>query len=186
MDNTFSERYSAVFERVCVFLGNGWRIDRRIEDKYRIILINPDYRPFSISARLENGRIILLGSVKQCYRSNTYSRCTVSPHRSAPGIARDIEDKLLSDARNQIAIFKADSAGAANQREERRNLLHLLGLLTSVYQYDRGTNLLCTITTQDGIKGDVTDRNGSYQLNLNQLSTDQLIKVVGLLSSLER
>ena len=186
LDKTFSECYSAVFERVCVFLGNGWRIDRRTEDKYRLILINPDYRHYSISARLENGRIILLGSVNQCRRSNTYSRCTVSPHRGAPEIARDIERKLLSDARSQIAIFEADSAGAANQREDRRNLLHLLGRLTSVYEYDRGTNVLCSITTKYGIKGDVTDRYGGYQLNLNQLSKDQLIKVVGILSTLER
>lgn len=186
MDKTFNERYTAVFERVCVFLGNGWRIDRRIEDGYRLTLINPDYRHYSITARLEKGRIILSGSVNKYRHSNSYSRCTVSPTRGAAEIAGDIRRKVLQNARHQIAIFEADCAGEQQQREDRRNLMHMLGRLTDVYEYDRSTNVLCSITTSHGIKGDVTDRYGGYQLNLSQLSKDQLIKVVALISTLER
>ncbi|CAH0297146.1 hypothetical protein SRABI13_04257 [Erwinia aphidicola] len=72
------------------------------------------------------------------------------------------------------------------QREDRKNLIHLLGRILDVYEYDRGTNVLCGITSAHGIRGDVTDRYGGYQLNLTDLSKDQLIKVVGLISNLER
>nr|HBY1206004.1 hypothetical protein [Klebsiella pneumoniae] len=60
MEKTFFARYEAVFNRVCAFLGDGWKIDRRTEDAYRINLVNPALRHYSIGARLEKDRIHLI------------------------------------------------------------------------------------------------------------------------------
>lgn len=186
MSNTFTERYAHFFEQVCPLLGTGWRIDYRQNDIYRMILMNPDYRNYTISVRYEKERFCLMGSVSKCRRNDTYSACTVSTMRNAASVAGDIRRKILTEARSIISIYEADRAGAEMQREDRKNLIHLLGRIMDVYEYDRGTNVLCGITSAHGIRGDVTDRYGGYQLNLTDLSKDQLIKVVGLISNLER
>ena len=187
MVNTFLVRYEAVFNRVCAFLGDGWRIDRRREDSYRIYLVNPEYRNYSISARLEKDRIHLLGSVQRSRRSNSYASCTVSPMREAWGIAQDIKRKILLNARENIADHEADRAEEQRIQDERRILVNLLSRLVGVQQYSGYYGGLCHISTVAGLSGKVDEIYGkAYRFEIDGLSKDQLIKLAGFLSTLER
>lgn len=187
MDSTFRERYEAIFNRVCVFLGNGWRIDLRTKDSYRIYLVNPSYKNYSISARLEKHRIHLLGSVRGCKRTNTWSACTVSPTREPWGIAADIKKRILIDAVNQIAIFEADRAGEQSLREDRDILIGLISRQVETWTHRGYYSGLFSLKTNYGVSGDVEERYGdAYALKLAGLSKTQLIKITGFLSTLER
>lgn len=189
MEKPFFACYEAVFNRVCTFLGDGWKIDRRTEDAYRINLVNPAFRHYSILARLEKDRIHLTGGVRSrsARSSGGYSACTVSPMRDPWGIAQDIRRKILHDAEKQIAYFEADRAGAQKVQDDRRILINLVGQLVEVQNYGGYYDVLCHIKTPGGISGDVCEMYGkAYQLKLGDLSKDQLIKVIGFLSTLER
>jgi len=186
MENTFRARYETIFSRVCAILGDNWRIDRRLQEQHRISLINPGYRNYSISARLEKDRIHLVGGVRNFHRSNTYSSCTVSPRREAWAIAQDIKRKILVDAATQIATFEADRSGAARLEEDNRILVNLLKKMASVTEYHNIYDVLCRVRTAQGICGDVKlPLSNGYRLNLDGLSKDQLIKVIGFLSTLD-
>lgn len=189
MEKTFFSRYEAVFNRVCTFLGDGWKIDRRTEDAYRINLVNPAFRHYSIFARIEKDRIHLTGGVRSrsARSSGGYSACTVSPMRDPWGIAQDIRRKILPDAEKQIAYFEADRAGAQKIQDDRRILINLVGQLVEVQNYGGYYDVLCHIKTPGGISGDVCEMYGkAYRLKLGDLSKDQLIKVIGFLSTLGR
>lgn len=187
MQSNFFARYETLFNRVCVFLGGGWRIDRRTEDTYRIYLINPAYRNYSISARLEKDRIHLFGGVQASRRGNSYASCTVSPARAAWGIAKDIQSKILVNAREHIAHFEADRAGEQALQDERRLLVHLLSRLTDVEQYTGYYGGLCYFGTAHGLRGKIDEVcSGSYRLTIGDLDKTQIIKLVGFLTTLER
>ncbi|HFI5865918.1 TPA: hypothetical protein ACGRQO_004352 [Escherichia coli] len=52
--SNFKKNYEAVFMRVCAFLGETWRIDKRdtaCDD--RIVMINPELKGYQLIARLE-------------------------------------------------------------------------------------------------------------------------------------
>ncbi|EDM7166968.1 hypothetical protein CV935_22690 [Salmonella enterica subsp. enterica serovar Litchfield] len=187
MERNFFLKYESIFNRVCVFLGEGWKIDRRIQDDYRIHLIHPDYRNYSISARLENNKIKLLGCVHLTRRGNQFSSCSVSPLRDAIGIARDIKRKILCNAREQISFYEADTKGERLLREEREYTINLLSRLVDAKRYEGYYGGLCQIKTNHGITGKVDDTKGViYRLELDDLNKDQLIKLIGFISTLER
>lgn len=187
MERTFFERYEAVFNRVCAFLGEGWRIDRRTEDSYRIYLINPALRNYVVSARLEKHKIHLFGFVQKSRRSNSYGACMVSPMRAPWGIAEDIKNKILVNAQENIAHFEAERAGELAIQEERRLIVHLLSRILDANKYTGYYGGLCYIGTDAGLSGKVDEvYSGAYRLTIGDLDKTQLIKLAGFLSTLER
>ncbi|EOY9774686.1 TPA: hypothetical protein ACV5BL_004420 [Enterobacter hormaechei subsp. steigerwaltii] len=185
MNNTFFTRYETTFMRVCALLGDGWRIDRRTEDCYRIRLINPDYRHYAIIARMEKDRIFLIGSVSGSQRGNSYDSCTVSPVRAITGIADDIKRKILINARKHIEHFETDRAGAKAQRDEKQIMVHLLSNLLDVQQYTGYYGGLCHIKSASGLSGKIDDElSAGYRLAIGGLDKTQLIKLAGFISTL--
>ncbi|WP_051225651.1 hypothetical protein [Photorhabdus temperata] len=185
--NQFNEKYEPIFNRVCAFLGKGWRIDKRDKpDFYRIRLMNPALKNYSISVRLEKDRLILTGGVIRSNRYCQYSTCSVSPSRWPWGIAEDIKKKILVDADKQIAFAAADQVEVNRLRKEKCQVIHLLSRLVDTSDYNGCCGVMCSIKVQ-GISGDVAEGYGeTYKLKLHDLSKDQLIKIVGFLSNLER
>ncbi len=109
------------------------------------------------------------------------------PNAPPLGIAQDIRRKILPDAEKQIAYFEADRAGAQKIQDDRRILINLVGQLVEVQNYGGYYDVLCHIKTPGGISGDVCEMYGkAYRLKLDDLSKDQLIKVIGFLSTLGR
>ncbi|KFW97554.1 hypothetical protein [Pectobacterium carotovorum] len=187
MATTFYESMMPVFKRVCAFLGNGWRVDqRRDDDSYRIHLFTPALPNYGITVRHEKDRLILTGSPLRHQSYNDYSCCTVAPTRDPCGIARDIKKKILADAQKLCDKAAADLAGSYAMKEERKILLNLLTRLIETRDYDNYHGVLCEIRAHS-IRGDVLEGYGdTYNLKLSGLSKDQLIKLAGFISTLER
>lgn len=183
----FNEKYQPLFHRVCIFLGNGWRIDKRgSADSYRINLMNPVLKNYSITVRQEKDRLILVGGCRRSNRFSEYSKCTVSPSREPWGIAEDIKRKILIDADKQIANVAADFAEVKRLKDEERIVVNLISRLVSTQPYEGYYGIMCSFRTQ-GMSGDVAEwHNGTYRVKLHDLSKDQLIKLVGFMSTLER
>ena len=102
------------------------------------------------------------------------------------GIAEDIKRKILVDAEQQIATAAADMAGINQQHEEKRQVIGLLSRLVETRNYEGYYGIMCSIRAQ-GLSGEVAEGYGNtYKLKLDALSKDQLIKIVGFISTLER
>lgn len=184
---TFYETFMPVFKRVCGFLGDGWRVDqRRADERYRIFLFTPALANYGITVRQEKDRLILTGGAVRSRSHNDYSCCTVALKREPRGIAQDIRKKVLAYAQQQIATAAADLAGISARNEEQRILLHLLASLLEARDHQNYHGILCEINAH-GVRGDVSEGyRGDYNLNLIRLSKDQLIKLAGFISTLER
>lgn len=60
---TFKSAYLSLFEHVCSFLGNGWRINKLHQnDEHLIKLMNTMLKNYSVVARKEKERIMIYGS----------------------------------------------------------------------------------------------------------------------------
>lgn len=185
METPFSIRYLEFFNRVCAFLGDGWRVDRRdLENGHRILISNPAYQYFSITVRMTKGRFHIFGSVPK-YTGCDWSSCTAAPNRQPWEIAEDIRRKILVNARRQIQLYMAEKTERQKKIDSREILIHSLSKLVRATRYsDYNRSGLCSLEAPNGIYGGVKESNHGYSLELSRLSTDQLIKVIGFISTL--
>ena len=186
MADSFSTRYIDLFTRVCAFLGEGWRLDRR-EPQYghQILMMNPAFKHYAISARLEKNRIHLFGNVQKYSGCGEWSSCTVSPNRQPWEIAEDIRRKILVDAKRQIALYEKERAERQQKKDDRAILIHALSQLVKAERYSfYDGHRLCSVEASNGIYGSVREGNSGFTLEVTKLSTDQLIKLVGFVSTL--
>lgn len=187
MADSFSTRYFDFFTRVCAFLGDGWRLDRRdLHYGYRILMINPAYQNYSISAKMEKNRIHLFGNVQKYSGCGEYSSCSVSPSRQPWEIAEDIKRKILIDAKRQIALYEEERTKRQQQKDDREILIHALSRLVKAERYSFYDGYrLCSVEASNGIYGSVREGNSGFALEVTKLSADQLIKVIGFISTLQ-
>lgn len=117
MNNTKTSKsaYLSLFECVCVFLGDGWRINKLHQDEEnQIRLMNPILKNYSIVARQEQDRIMIYGSIDYYYyRYGKLAKCSVSLTRNARAIAQDIKRKIL--------ITAVDEISKANEHHQKEN-----------------------------------------------------------------
>ncbi|WGL99768.1 hypothetical protein QE177_15015 (plasmid) [Arsenophonus sp. aPb] len=182
-NKTFKSQYSSLFERVCIFLGNGWRIDKLEQNcAHRLKLTSANYRHYAIFARLENNRIILTGSIDYYYyRYAKSSQCTVSPMRSATAIAKDINRKILITAINEIK--KANDYHQEKQQDDEHRQI-VKGMLRRLVKLTPCWNTMTGFNTSNGIDGTIRESYKGYGVQFNGLTTEQLIKLIGFVSVL--
>ncbi|EGY28701.1 hypothetical protein Rin_00013620 [Candidatus Regiella insecticola 5.15] len=180
---TFKSEYLPLFERVCVFLGEGWRVNKlQQNDEHQIKLTNPTLKNYSIVARLVKNRIMIYGSIDyHYYHYGKLAKCTISLTRNARAVAKDIKRKVL--------ITAVDEINKANQfhqkeRENKEQKRILKGMLAQQVKLKFYHNAITDIVASSGINGRVKDGYDGYQLKLYRLTTDQLIEIVGFISLL--
>lgn len=183
-DQTFKSKYLPMFAKVCSFLGDGWRIDTLDQDyDHRIKLTAPNYKKYSICARLEKGRIIITGSVDyQYYPYAISSRCTVNICRNPRAVADDIRKKILPGALDMISEAMNHHRNERQEADHRQIVLSMLRhqvTLTNHYHALTGFN------NGKGVMGVIKEVAHQYQISIDNLSTDQLIKLMGFVSTLK-
>ncbi|TNV16115.1 hypothetical protein FH968_19950 [Buttiauxella sp. B2] len=180
---TFKDRYAPLFIKVCNFLGGGWRVDMlEMNNEHQIKLTAPNLRRYAISARQEKGRIVLSGHLE--YRYYPYgeaAQCTVSLDRSPAAIANDIRRKILPGSAEQIA---AASDYHQEQQAKKQHTMILKNMMAQQVTLTNHHNALTGFYNGRGIRGAVTEIGGGYGLMFDGLDTDQLIKIVGFISTL--
>ncbi|PII85125.1 hypothetical protein BL250_12525 [Erwinia sp. OLTSP20] len=180
---TFQERYSPFFESICRMLGNSWRVNYNKSWNYRIFLTSPEYKNYSVSVADDKGRLRIYGSVdSRICRIDGHS-CTVSPGRDQHVIAAEIQRKILVYAPEEIEKAKLYEQGYTNSQEHKKIVKGMLSQLVSLSGY---YNALTGYVTSSGIRGAVEERSGGYDLKVENLSTEELIRVVGFLSEMKR
>lgn len=180
--SNFKEQYTELFNVVCRFLGDGWRINQLESDyDHRIKLTSSLYKDYSIIARIEKGRIQLFGSVDSKYFRGNYHSCSVSPKREPWTIANDIKKKILFDVAEQINLAEVARKHQEEQKDEIRFLKGLLSRLVTLESY---YGALCGFKHQK-LSGAIEQRySGNYTLKIDNMDKDTLIRVVGFLSTL--
>lgn len=185
MNNTkiFKSAYLPLFERVCSFLGNEWRINKLHQDEEHIIkLMNPILNNYSIVARKEKDRIMIYGSVDYYhYRYGKLAKCSVSLTRNASAIAEDIKRKILITAVDEISKASEYHQKKQEKKEQKRILR---GMLAQQVKLESHYNAITGIVASSGIRGRVKEGYAGYNLKLYKLTTEQLIKIVGFVSML--
>lgn len=180
--SNFKDQYTEVFNIVCRFLGDGWRINQLENDyAHRIKLTSPLYKNYYISARIEKGRIRLFGTVDSKYFRGGYHSCSVTPKREPWAIASDIKKKILFDAVEQIKLADVARKSQEDQQDEIRLIK---GLLSRLVTLESHYGALCGFK-HGRVSGAIEQRySGSYTLKIDSLDKDTLIRVVGFLSTL--
>ncbi|MEN3263081.1 hypothetical protein AAH678_31045 [Sodalis endosymbiont of Spalangia cameroni] len=179
---SFKENYSLLFERVCFFLGNKWRVDN-LEVNYfnRIKLTHPDLRHYAIYVTMEKGRFYIVGSADyHYYRYGKSDVCTISPMRDPRRIAGDIKRKILCHADDHIAVVMDYHQKEKKKNEEKMIVLGMLKQLATVNEYNGNTYL----SIKNGIKGKIEEKFNGYSLEIEGLTLEKMIKAVGFLTTL--
>lgn len=109
------------------------------------------------------------------------ARCTVSPSRSATGIADYIRRKILSAAWEDAE--KAQEAERA-QRDALEQDKIIKGMLAQLVKLDNWHDALTGFKSENGLSGKITDHYKGYGLFVQGLSVDQLIKLTGAIKNL--
>ena len=179
--NSFFERYKPVFEVVARLLGNGWRVNLLDDCQYRIKLTTPELKRYALTAREEKGRLVIHGFVESRQWHGHGARCTVSPSRSAAGIADDIRRKILSAAWEDVE--KAQEA-ERKQRDAQEQDKIIKGMLSQLVKLDNWHNALTGFKVGNGLSGKITDHYNGYGLFVQGLNVEQLIKLTGAITKL--
>lgn len=179
----FFEKYRPVFEVVARLLGNGWGINLLSDCHYQIKLTSPAYKNFNIIIRQDGQRLNIWGGVSSRYWRGTGVRCTVALNRKPDAIAAEITRKILPVAPEEIEKAQAAEKG---HREEVEKIQILKGMLARLVHLENWYNTLTGFKVNNGLSGSVKEKGGSYQLKIEGLNTDQLIKLVGIVSQLEK
>lgn len=178
---TFFERYQHVFEIVARLLGNGWRVNLLDDCQYRIKLTTPELKRYALTVREEKGRLLIHGFVESRQWHGYGTRCTVSPSRSAAGIAEDIRRKILIQAQEDVT--KAQEA-EQKQRDAQEQEKIIKGMLAQLVTLNNWHNALTGFKAENGLDGKITDHFNGYGLFVQGLSVEQLIKLTGAIKQL--
>lgn len=179
--NSFFERYKPVFEVVVRLLGNGWRVNLLDDCQYRIKLTTPALKRYAITVREEKGRLVIHGFVVSRQWHGHGARCTVSPSRSATGIAEDIRRKILTSAQEDVT--KAQEA-EQKQRDAQEQEKIIKGMLSQLVKLESWHDALTGFKAENGLNGKITDYCGGYTMVVQGLSVEQLIKLTGVIKQL--
>lgn len=178
---SFFECWQPVFEVVARLLGSGWRINRLDNCQYRIKLTTPELKRYAITVREEKGRLVIHGFVESRQWHGHGARCTVSPSRSATGIAEDIRRKILTTAQEDVT--KAQEA-EQKQRDAQEQENIIKGMLSQLVNLNIWHDALTGFKAENGLGGKITDYCGGYAITVQGLSVEQLIKLTGAIKQL--
>lgn len=179
--SSFFERYQPVFEIVARLLGNGWRVNLLDDCKYRIKLTTPELKRYAITVREEKGRLVIHGFAESRQWRGNGARCTVSQSRGATGIADDIRRKILTTAPEEVE--KAQEAERAKRDGQEQEKI-IKGMLSQLVNLDNWHDALTGFKAQNGLSGKITEHYNGYDIFVQGLSVDQLIKLTGAIKQL--
>ncbi len=182
---SFKEQYEQLFSEVGYAMGNKWRVNQLTERTDVIKLTSSEFVGLSIYVRRDGDRLVITGHVAAHWSYNACSRCTVSVKRPARQIAADIMRKILPDGRKWLDEANEYQVKVKAKKESDSILKGLLGNLVAVsygYQYN---NTFCH-WDHNQISGSIEEDcyDGYYRLKAHKLSKDELIRVIGFISTL--
>ena len=184
--SNFKKNYEAVFIRVCFFLGENWRVDKRdttCDD--RIVMINPDLKGYQIIARLDKNRLKIVGFCRIKHTTSSCSCFAVSPRRTPFDLARYIKKNLLCVAEKQCDEVSSTVDKAEYDKTKKELLLHLLSKTVEVTPYQSHYSVICGIKAKS-ISADIHESSkGMYELKIHDLSFEQLLRLSGLLAKFD-
>ncbi|MEY0290325.1 hypothetical protein AB7303_19690 [Providencia rettgeri] len=181
----FNERYQSVFEIVCRCLGDNWRINLLDNDTYRIKITSNQFMGFSIHVREEKNRFSIMGSFDSRIHRGEIHSCTVSKDRNPVHIAEDIKRKIIVFAHDEINKAKESKVKEQEKKEQDlivKNMLSRLFTMHSSWQ----SGVIGSFKSDNGLDGMIRKTYSGYKIEVDKLSVDNLIKLAGMITTLER
>lgn len=177
---------SKQFELVCQFLGNGWRVNKNIEyAPNHICLISPELKGFHIYAKTKGDRINIHGYISSRLYRGRYFQCTAKKGKKPASIASDIKKKILCHAADEVANLNNEISDSMMKNQHREVILGLLSKLVEVCP--DSNHRKCGFIHKNVVRGNVNlSSHDRYSVNLENLDTDSLIKIIGFISTLEK
>lgn len=181
----FNERYQSVFDIVCRCLGDNWRINLLTEDSYRIKITSNQFMGFSIHIREDKNRFSIMGNFEsRIHRGKIYS-CTVSKERNPVHIANDIKRKIIAFAQNEIREAKEKEEKEKGKKEQDLIVTNMLSRLFTMHKSWQ-SGVIGSFKSDNGLDGMIRKTSKGYKIEIDRLSIDNLIKLAGMISTLEK
>ncbi|WP_281111474.1 hypothetical protein [Providencia rettgeri] len=182
-NKSFFQEYQPVCDVICCLLGNEWRVNKIKSWDLCIILTSPQYKDYSIYFRREKGRLNISGSIYSRLFRYSCNSCTVSDNRNPKHIANDIKRKILINIDEEIKKH-INNLKSHNENLEEDKILK--GLISRFGKLNNYYNAFTGFHLNNGIKGEVNRRyRGNQQLVIEDLDIDNLIKIIGFVSTLD-
>ncbi|EGU3395794.1 hypothetical protein H3J60_004522 [Salmonella enterica] len=184
---TFAESYVSFFRSVFLLIDRNWKLDQRESEKcntHRIKFINPEFRHLFIIIGMEKGRFII--SIMVDRRVSSYVEphsCSLSVKRTAVCIANDIQRKIIPHCGEMMQLASEHQEYAAEKKENENIVKHCLSRLFPIYDYYDSMLGFKTKNINGAIRNNFTD---NYTLKLENLTQEQLIRVSGFISGMDK
>lgn len=183
--NKFKEQYEELFNAVTRAMGSAWRVNQLTERTDVIKLTSSAYTGLSLYVRRDGDRLVITGHVPAHWSYRACSRCTVSVNRPARQIAADIMRKILPDGYKWLDEAREYQVKVKVKKENDAILKGLLGNLVDVSNGYSHNHTFC-FWESNKIDGSVEEScyESYYRLKANRLTKDELIRVIGFISTL--
>lgn len=179
---------TAVFIAIAQALGDGWFYSQIQSHPYCAQLCNRTLKHAYICiVRREHDYSFSCGIDRGYYSHFTAVQMRAVLHRQAPAIAADIQRRLLPELRVHLDIARLYLARKTATQERHQWLANCLQKLCSISSSGAHSNKLYDVRYANGITGTVKESCVSeYDLTLNHLSLDDVIRVMALVGPSQR
>ncbi|EBU7763813.1 hypothetical protein DK750_02970 [Salmonella enterica subsp. enterica serovar Rovaniemi] len=183
--DSFKSQHEKLFTVVAHLLGGKWRVNQLTERTDVIKMTSSEFSGLDLYVRQEKNRFVITGHVKAHWSYNACSRCTVSTERPARQIASDIRRKILPDGYKWLVEANEYQAKKKAKKESDNILKGVLGNLAKVSEGYHHNNTFC-FWDSNKISGSIEEicYDDYYRLKVNELTKDELIRVIGFISTL--
>ncbi|EAW8083203.1 hypothetical protein DPY59_08545 [Salmonella enterica subsp. enterica serovar Agbeni] len=183
--DSFKSQHEKLFTVVAHLLGGKWRVNQLTERTDVIKMTSSEFSGLDLYVRQEKNRFVITGHVKAHWSYNACSRCTVSTERPARQITSDIRRKILPDGYKWLVEANEYQARKRRKSEEDLILKGVLGNLVDVSNGYSHNHTFC-FWESNKIDGSVEEScyESYYRLKANRLTKDELIRVIGFISTL--
>lgn len=184
---TFAESYESFFCSVFLLIDRNWKIDKRENEKcntHRVKFINPEFRHIFIIIGIEKNRFVV--SIMADRRVSPYVEphsCRLSVKRTAISIAREIERKIVVHTDEMMKLASEHQTYAAATKENENLVKHCLSRLFPIYDYFDSLTGFKAKNVNGTVRNNFAD---NYTLKLENLTQDQLIRVSGFISGMDK
>ncbi|MFZ4210580.1 hypothetical protein ACOZB2_03970 [Pantoea endophytica] len=180
----FREQFTPLFRLVCLALGDHWHIDSLYACNYRICIKNGLLKKYYLIVRKEKDRILISDGIAG-HHYHLSNKCTVSTHRDAKSIARDIRIKILNHTQVKIQKYHEQLQSEQRLKEERNVLRGVVSNVVDVHDHYGAFMGFRTRNSNNRIDGAVYDgRSSGYTVEMKNLSAENMVKLMCFISTL--
>ncbi|OAT35695.1 hypothetical protein M988_4392 [Hafnia paralvei ATCC 29927] len=184
----FTDEDILKLRQIAFHLSDGWVFNQLRSKEHYIYLTNKNERHCEIGVSKSDGFFRFISKVndKISYTTGCHSTRSAKATRRASAIAADVRRHVLPGLKEAVEAALVKFEAESDIRNQQTLLLQALGYLARVNSGEQRNLGFCDFTVNDRVKGHIDKKYQphKYDLELRNLSPDDVIKIVGFVSQI--